>query len=82
MTGAPTYDERGSIPAPAGKTSSPAALVPCDEVHPRACGENGRDTMKAEIRHGPSPRLRGKPHEPFRSVQRKGSIPAPAGKTR
>ena len=71
----------GSIPAPAGETSTVRLPLPGRQVHPRACGGNQISPSKRTPTCGPSPRLRGK-REPHRLVNhREGSIPAPAGET-
>ena len=71
----------GSIPAGAGKTSSP--VVPGDllEVHPRGCGENVYVLSVEYDMSGPSPRVRGKRVRATRTRSRHRSIPAGAGKT-
>ena len=71
----------GSIPAPAGKTFLRRSLSICDSVHPRACGENFRVSVRPYWREGPSPRLRGKLSVSDLRQGAGGSIPAPAGKT-
>ena len=51
------------------------------EVHPRACGGNGRGDPRPMTLGGPSPRLRGKRGRGGPSPRRPRSIPAPAGET-
>ena len=72
---------RRSIPAPAGKTGTAPQRVGACGVHPRACGENPDADLGPVLRHGPSPRLRGKPVPLPAVLHPVGSIPAPAGKT-
>ena len=72
----------GSIPAGAGKPSIRIAGRSRLEVHPR-----GRGEAVAAVRHGggfggPSPRARGSPPAHRRHLERRGSIPAGAGKPR
>ena len=71
----------GSIPAPAGETSLRAWHLRRAAVHPRACGGNGSQPAVRLKSVGPSPRLRGKRHQPMVELQRFRSIPAPAGET-
>ena len=69
------------IPAHAGKT--PGAVVGSGGcgVHPRACGENYRIRIDSAAYTGSSPRMRGKrPPQPL-DRDRRGFIPAHAGKT-
>ena len=71
----------GLIPARAGKTSSRASSPPSAWAHPRACGENKTQVLKAHFGDGSSPRVRGKPDRQRRRRQRQRLIPARAGKT-
>ena len=48
------------IPARAGKTSSTTPIRSCSWAHPRACGENGMELVRAILAAGSSPRVRGK----------------------
>ena len=69
------------IPACAGKTRSsrrPARNCP---AHPRVCGENSAAPGGFHCLRGSSPRVRGKPGEIHKGVQKTGLIPACAGKT-
>ncbi len=72
----------GSIPAPAGETSTIWCSGTTTRVHPRACGGNRAGWTVARGHSGPSPRLRGKRPLHGRARLREGSIPAPAGETR
>ncbi len=70
-----------SIPARAGKTRGSGFAATGSTVHPRACGENVVARHLWPIRHGPSPRVRGKQcGKPVRTYRNR-SIPARAGKT-
>ena len=73
--------DRGSIPACAGETPEPLGITLRPAVHPRVCGGNSTTSASAEIRSGPSPRVRGKRriHAPTKACRR--SIPACAGET-
>ena len=51
------------------------------QVHPRACGGNEARVLDNRRESGPSPRLRGKPHQKGTAIATVGSIPAPAGET-
>ena len=50
-------------------------------AHPRVCGENRRLRRREPLRRGSSPRVRGKLHRVAQAHQRRGLIPACAGKT-
>ena len=52
-----------SIPAHAGETSGQKANLALCRVHPRACGGNFSYTRQLNDQYGPSPRMRGKPHQ-------------------
>ena len=71
----------GLIPARAGKTSTVAACWPKTEAHPRACGENIHLDQGARLIGGSSPRVRGKLRDKKKGKERRGLIPARAGKT-
>ena len=68
-------------PAHAGKTVLPYIILAPTEDHPRACGENTRQTRAGTCSTGSPPRMRGKPAmlpptQPCRRI-----TPAHAGKT-
>ena len=71
--------ERGLIPARAGKTRSTRTCCRRRSAHPRACGENGSGLFTCAV--GSSPRVRGKPEESPGRRANAGLIPARAGKT-
>ena len=74
-------DERGLIPAHAGKTSVPSPRSPHPAAHPRSRGENSQNSSLFLPVHGSSPLTRGKR---FRCADDRldlGLIPAHAGKT-
>ena len=48
------------IPAHAGQTSKPSRCRCRRPDHPRACGANGAEGVAPHLRHGSSPRMRGK----------------------
>ena len=73
--------ERGLIPARAGKTASARTPSCARTAHPRACGENWDLTTEDIPALGSSPRVRGKPHELVFIDLSLGLIPARAGKT-
>ena len=58
-----------------------APVAECVQVHPRACGGNDVRWFRKHSERGPSPRVRGKPFRPSRSLFRRRSIPARAGET-
>ena len=70
----------GSIPACAGKPSSPPTTRSRRRVHPRVCGEAPVWCQTARVILGPSPRVRGSLLAVVRGRGRRGSIPACAGK--
>ena len=72
---------RGLIPAWAGKTPAPATQRGWLSAHPRVGGENHRPDVAELAINGSSPRGRGKPEVRVRRVERRGLIPAWAGKT-
>ena len=71
----------GITPAHAGKThlSKISCRAPWD--HPRACGENQRQSRKTSTKRGSPPRMRGKPETIQKNVNEAGITPAHAGKT-
>ena len=69
------------IPARAGKTGKPSALIAPPPAHPRACGENPDKQRHSAGRTGSSPRVRGKRAFDPRPGNWRGLIPARAGKT-
>ena len=70
----------GSIPACAGKPSSPTCRQAVRWVHPRVCGEAVGIAHVKQASLGPSPRVRGSPGEGKAGEGKAGSIPACAGK--
>ena len=69
------------IPAHAGKTQHPRALVPCRSAHPRSRGENHKGMAAFALLFGSSPLTRGKHEQCASRDQRLRLIPAHAGKT-
>ena len=69
------------IPARAGKTRACPRRRRGRRAHPRACGENPDGGRTCVLRHGSSPRVRGKLHQDPGGAQSGGLIPARAGKT-
>ena len=69
------------IPACAGKTVAPVALLPPSGAHPRVCGENYLAAGDVGRHLGSSPRVRGKQRARFIRDRACGLIPACAGKT-
>ena len=70
---------RGSIPACAGETSSPALWSCLPGVYPRVCGGNANKVKHQHYGEGLSPRVRGKRGRGNQGRRRSGSIPACAG---
>ena len=70
------------IPACAGKTSAAGFSSVAGAAHPRVCGENFYDAVRASPALGSSPRVRGKLLAAEHGFQSRGLIPACAGKTR
>ena len=69
------------IPASAGQTSPYIVMAALVQDHPRECGANLRTALDSLLRHGSSPRVRGK-HEPLHvRVHPPRIIPASAGQT-
>ncbi|EFW09829.1 hypothetical protein HMPREF9005_1188 [Actinomyces sp. oral taxon 178 str. F0338] len=75
-------EERGLIPARAGKTSDGDCVRSPRGAHPRACGENFDGPYVAQRLAGSSPRVRGKLSEWETRPYEDRLIPARAGKTR
>ena len=71
----------GLIPACAGKTGLRSALRKPTRAHPRVCGENRASIARATSTLGSSPRVRGKRDLGAPLRERRGLIPACAGKT-
>ena len=71
----------GLIPAHAGKTWPFHVHMVTVGAHPRSRGENIAPTRAADTPSGSSPLTRGKPEVRVRRVERRGLIPAHAGKT-
>ena len=74
-------EERGLIPACAGKTTSPTPCGSTGRAHPRVCGENLLASALAAWWLGSSPRVRGKRQELEAVDEQPRLIPACAGKT-
>ena len=70
------------IPAHAGKTRAGRSRYPLLRAHPRSRGENHVATAPRPARAGSSPLTRGKRHPPADRSDRRGLIPAHAGKTK
>ncbi|KXS38168.1 MAG: hypothetical protein AWU55_1646 [Halomonadaceae bacterium T82-2] len=70
----------GSIPAGAGKPTSPHSARSAIRVDPRGCGEAAAIDWNSQPVQGRSPRVRGSHQQEARPVPRVGSIPAGAGK--
>ena len=71
----------GLIPAHAGKTKAPGAIISKYPAHPRACGENRIERANNLHAEGSSPRMRGKRLRGREQACSGGLIPAHAGKT-
>ena len=74
-------EERGLIPACAGKTPPGAGPPGWRAAHPRVCGENPLPGGHMARQAGSSPRVRGKLRQDFFEEGRRRLIPACAGKT-
>ena len=72
---------RGLIPAHAGKTRSWARRGRVRTAHPRSRGENATVRLIRTVTAGSSPLTRGKPRRRQPVPDRRGLIPAHAGKT-
>ena len=72
----------GLIPAHAGKTPDRACGAGPSWAHPRSRGENQDENIVNLSKQGSSPLTRGKLSDHAASVNRRGLIPAHAGKTR
>ena len=72
---------RGLIPAHAGKTRLWCASPPPHLAHPRSRGENGKAAAAYFHTAGSSPLTRGKRAGRYPRADRRGLIPAHAGKT-
>ena len=70
-----------NIPACAGKTFLPRPLRTTGAEHPRVRGENTQLRIALLLRHGTSPRARGKPKRMTVEENKMRNIPACAGKT-
>ena len=73
--------DRGLIPACAGKTNGSELARFSPTAHPRVCGENPRASPACPRILGSSPRVRGKHDRSCQRPQGRGLIPACAGKT-
>ena len=69
------------IPAHAGQTRSRRSALNTSSDHPRACGANQTDVGGGQSLYGSSPRMRGKLHQPHRTLRFLRIIPAHAGQT-
>ena len=69
------------IPAHAGKTQHACLCQAPTRAHPRACGENSRNSKGGTCTPGSSPRMRGKHRRTVWNVLPGRLIPAHAGKT-
>ena len=69
------------IPAHAGKTAPPRAVIAYNWAHPRSRGENDVGDRADRLGVGSSPLTRGKPDPHPHSGHSLGLIPAHAGKT-
>ena len=74
-------DRIGIIPADAGSTASPLALMRSEWDHPRGCGEHPASMCRPRIRTGSSPRMRGALLRAQLHVDHGRIIPADAGST-
>ena len=74
-------NQRGLIPAHAGKTGPTNPCPPTPRAHPRSRGENVRRCRRGRGRGGSSPLTRGKPSRAHYARDAQGLIPAHAGKT-
>ena len=77
-----TTDQKGLIPACAGKTQPLQVRGDTTPAHPRVCGENRGHRAHGRGPLGSSPRVRGKRVLGFPSSHEPRLIPACAGKTR
>ena len=68
-------------PAHAGKTLGRKNPCCAAADHPRACGENGDDSITAWRLNGSPPRMRGKPFARRLEIFNQRITPAHAGKT-
>ena len=75
------WDGTGLIPAHAGKTGTRGGLRGRRRAHPRSRGENILKRRFNNRAHGSSPLTRGKLEHTHNPIERKGLIPAHAGKT-
>ena len=71
----------GITPAHAGKTITTKDRFGMVRDHPRACGENQRQSRRASTKRGSPPRMRGKRSRGWYKRSRQGITPAHAGKT-
>ena len=86
LRGAPKEDHKvqacfGLIPASAGSTQLPAAILVGPWAHPRVCGEHCISASSSTWALGSSPRLRGAHSSASSSAKVGGLIPASAGST-
>ena len=81
-SGRSAHRSHGLIPAHAGKTPPRRTASRSSGAHPRSRGENVSGPSRARGGVGSSPLTRGKRRRPPAHPQRRGLIPAHAGKTR
>ena len=74
-------NQRGLIPAHAGKTRGTGESRPSEGAHPRSRGENIIADPIGAVANGSSPLTRGKLDHASRHGRGQGLIPAHAGKT-
>ena len=67
------------IPARAGNASASRSWGSSAPVHPRACGERGRNPRQTDAEHGSSPRVRGTRQRHHRGQPFRRFTPARAG---
>ena len=75
------FDDRGLIPAHAGKTCASMTSGLLSGAHPRSRGENILEVLEEGLHSGSSPLTRGKPGTGSYAATRGRLIPAHAGKT-
>ncbi len=71
----------GLIPARAGRTPGRSARHPRSRAHPRSRGEDSACVVVDQPRQGSSPLARGGHRQPVDQLDRRGLIPARAGRT-
>ena len=68
-------------PADAGKTPALTGFIGAGWDHPRGCGENRTSELRAALKDGSPPRMRGKRRQCIPYIGTAGITPADAGKT-